>query len=447
MKLLRKVNESIYIMPTYGIVISSETGLDEETAVEISEGVIQKEMPLLDVKEKMLDFKPYEKSISTQVLISLTNDCNMLCQYCYYSSGGRKNEHLSKSDIDVVVQRLYKNAAILKLGGVNGVIVTVNVIGGGEPTLAWEQIEYLVSSLNRLKSSTKIDYFLSISTNGVLPEYKAQYLAENFHSIQVSFDCVEDIQNIQRPMFDGSPSYDLVEKTINYFDENGAKYGVNSVVSPVYYGRLFDMVDGILSRHKNMRFLKFELCMTDGRASGLSDAKSEAKEFLSNFLNIKEHFADRGTNIVSSYFSIYPRSAYCPYNLVAGSCIDANGNLLPCPKDIDVSKYSAGNIRDTKSHLNNGRHLYDEWYKPMLNCCSDCFAYYYCGSGCPLDIKRNSDGTYVKEDCNDLCALKKHFYHDIIQRIACSDSPKWVETRILDDYSTPSIKVMSYREK
>ena len=214
MKTLFKVNENTYIMPTYGIAILSEKAdLDDEITVDISEKIIQNEKSFIEMKDSMFDFKPYKKAFNTSISMSLTNDCNMFCKYCYYSSGGQKNEHLSKSDIETIVQQLYKNAAISKLSGLSDVTVNVLVTGGGEPTLAWDKVEYLINALNKYKSTTNIDYFLHITTNGVFSQQKAHYLSENFHNIQISFDCIEDIQNAQRPMFDGSASYGHVKKT------------------------------------------------------------------------------------------------------------------------------------------------------------------------------------------------------------------------------------------
>jgi len=177
-KILYRVNENIFIMPTYGIALSSSLNyLSEEAVINISNKIIESETPLLATKDNMLEFKSYKRAFNVDAILSLTNDCNMFCQYCYYSSGGYKNEYLSPSDIDIIVRKLYKNAVISKLSGVNNIFVTVLVCGGGEPTLAWSQIIHLVEALKKLKQSTGIDYRLSISTNGVFSRQKASFLA------------------------------------------------------------------------------------------------------------------------------------------------------------------------------------------------------------------------------------------------------------------------------
>ena len=434
-------------MPSYGVAISSQkTELSDVAAKEISEKIIKNEKPLIEMHDNTHDFKPYKQDFRTDVEISLTNDCNMLCKYCYCSSGGYKNQYLSKSNIETIIQQLYKNAELSKLSGQNETIVKVVVSGGGEPTLAWNQIKHLVNTLNKFKHSTNIDYNLHITTNGVFSDQKAHYLSENFHDIQISFDCAEDIQNVQRPMFDGSPSYDYVKRTLDYFDENEIAYRVNTVVSPEYYARLFDMVKGLLTAHKNIKEVHVAMCSFGGRATSILDIKKNAGTFINNYLKVKKYFANHKVQITCSSISLKPRPHYCEHILRTGSYIDANGYIVPCPQKIDIETYGIGNINYPKLYTVNEKAFYNEWYKPMLACCNDCLAYYYCGGGCPVDMKRHPDGSYVKNESYILCSLKRNLFAGIIQQIVDGNPPRWVVAQPLRHYSSSSIKVVSYRE-
>jgi len=207
------------------------------------------------------------------------------------------------------------------------------------------------------------------------------------------------------------------------------------------------MVDGFLNKYVNTEMIKLEMCMSDGRASSFNETKNESFKFFVNYLNVKEYYTNNKTKIMSSHLPFYPRITYCGYFMNSGSCIDANGNLMSCPKKFDVNKYAAGNIRDEKININNEIRFYNEWYEPMLKCCGDCFAYYYCGSGCPTEIARNSDGSYKNDDCRRLCDLKKYFYSKIVNQIINGDPPKWIDVKPLINYSSPEVNVVSFREK
>ena len=207
------------------------------------------------------------------------------------------------------------------------------------------------------------------------------------------------------------------------------------------------MIEELLEKHKNLKEVRVGMCLPDGRASNFTDIRSKAEVFVDNYLKAKEGFIKYNVRISSSHLSLNPRPYYCGYVFNSGSCIDANGHILPCTQKIRVEKYGIGSVGDINVNINNERLFYDEWYEPMLKCCSSCFAYYYCSGGCPVDMKRHSDGSYQDDECYSLCALTKHFFSNIIQRIVKDDPPKWIATQPLHNYSSSSITVVSYREK
>ena len=114
----------------------------------------------------------------TYARISLTDRCNLRCQYCMPESGIQKKEHediLSFEDMEKIADTLIDL-------GINKIRIT-----GGEPLVRKGAVEFL-ATLGKKEAIKK----LSLTTNGtMLKEYaKALYLA-GVNSINVSLDTLD----------------------------------------------------------------------------------------------------------------------------------------------------------------------------------------------------------------------------------------------------------------
>jgi len=145
-----------------------------------------------------------------------TSRCNFLCPYCY-QKGIDKQKDLSIAEIDSFID-FFCNYII------RNNIKTLNfVLHGGEPTINWESIEYILPKVFELCKKNEIDFFTQIVTNGYsLSLDKVQFLAHfNLRRIQVTLDGDREHHDKRRIFFDGSGTYDVIVNNIKSILDNG----------------------------------------------------------------------------------------------------------------------------------------------------------------------------------------------------------------------------------
>lgn len=181
----------------------------------------------------------------TSVTLFLTTACNLRCTYCYASTGEHPVEALDAAtalrSIDIVV----KNAVDTQAGEIG-----IAFHGGGEPSVAWA---VLTGSLEYAHTATEkhgLGVFASITTNAVLSEPKARWLAQNLDFATVSCDGLPEVQNRNRLTVLGSGSSAQVERTLSVFDDTAFHYGLRLTVTAADIGSLPASIDYLCSAHK-----------------------------------------------------------------------------------------------------------------------------------------------------------------------------------------------------
>lgn len=98
--------------------------------------------------------KPVVKGSGVNV-IYFTNKCNLACTYCYEDLANRPPQILSQEDIrnavDAIIEREDPNSQ------------TLIVLFGGEPTLEWENVCYLMEYAYSKKTNIRFN----MTTNGI----------------------------------------------------------------------------------------------------------------------------------------------------------------------------------------------------------------------------------------------------------------------------------------
>ena len=143
------------------------------------------------------------------------DSCNLACSYCFAATlrGGKFDKDKCISGVKIILEKYTT-------------IKYLSFFGNGEPTLYLDVIKDVVKSTSNMVK----EYFLT--TNGVFgsrTEEIVKFLVENNFYIQLSFDGIRNIQDLQRPLASGGSSYKYIINTINEFK----KYGdINKYVYP-----------------------------------------------------------------------------------------------------------------------------------------------------------------------------------------------------------------------
>ena len=160
------------------------------------------------------------------VTLTLTNQCNLACSYCYEKS---KNEKAMSFETAVAILESELNSddpcSFLQIE-----------LFGGEPFLEFNKIRRIVSYLR--SHHFKKEYLLTITTNGTLVHGEIQdWLVANkdIVSCGLSLDGTRDMHNINR-----SGSFDKID--LDFFSKNYSDRPIKMTVSKQTLGSLCEGV-------------------------------------------------------------------------------------------------------------------------------------------------------------------------------------------------------------
>lgn len=147
----------------------------------------------------------------------LTKNCNLKCPYCFVEKENIfMSEEIMKKSVEFLVNGAIKN---------NDKTVSIGFFGG-EPTLAINQMDYIVdytlAYLDKIKLERNIKILpnFNITTNGMIFDDKFEklllkiYKIQGFCGVQLSYDGPPEIETQNRPSKSGETSGNLMEKNI-----------------------------------------------------------------------------------------------------------------------------------------------------------------------------------------------------------------------------------------
>jgi len=189
---------------------------------------------IISIKENEAEIKYlFENAGIKQIILDLTNRCNMRCKYCGYSGKYKyerphQNKNMSKEYAVKAVDYFLKHSSKKEQAAVT--------FYGGEPLLEFDLFKYIVEYVK----SYKRNYVFSLTTNGtLLNEEISKFLIHNDILIDVSFDGPKFIHDKNRVMISGKGSYDLIIKNLKQVkkldpDYFFSKITYRSVITPPY---------------------------------------------------------------------------------------------------------------------------------------------------------------------------------------------------------------------
>lgn len=310
-----------------------------------------------------------------RLVVILSQICNLACTYCY-AQEARSKEVLSKDKLKIAYDAALADENKSK---------HFSFIGGGEPFVTWEIIEWSVNYINRHKSNDdKVSF--SITTNTTLfNERTIQFCKENKIHIGVSFEIIKAIQDNQRPFYKlNASTFDVIHKNIGLLIENGISFGIRSTITKLNVALMPDMVNFVADNYPNHKKLHFEQ-VTDENQNNTDFYK----EFIEYFFKAREIGKKRGievyNSISNSVFRI--RERFCN----GETCITPTGSIVAChrissEKDKYYGIFNYGQIDTNSLSLDMSKYqtYLDFAYKKMPEC-EGCYAYWHCAGICPME--------------------------------------------------------------
>lgn len=321
------------------------------------------------------------------IVLNLTTDCNMKCEYCYASAGEGNNEYMTfETSLKIIdeLRRINDNKEIKVL------------FHGGEPLLCFDIIKKIIEHYKRLLVHDKIDYY--IQTNCVLlDEEKIIYLNNNDVKISISIDGDDTKSNKCRILKNDINSIDIIKKSIFLLNKNKVKINVLSVLNKNNYNKIPEIIDFFVEN--NIYDFSFNYFIKGGRGnknSHLSLSNEEVFIATKSIIESEEKYLKKGIklNEKNVYYLlktiITGQKRYMCSNSPCGAGLNIigvtpNGDVFPCDDLSSQPQFCLGNIynKPLDELLNS------EIINYFANCnyeniekCKDCELKKYCGAGC-----------------------------------------------------------------
>lgn len=342
----------------------------------------------------------YIKNDMNYMILQITQNCNLKCDYCVYSGGYKTRKHnkkkmsfdMAKKGIDYLIEHS-RNSSRLVLG-----------FYGGEPLLEFPLIQKCVEYIEARVEDKEIWY--AITTNAtLLNERNIEFMSEHNFNVTLSIDGPKERHDENRK-FVGSErgSYDTIVKNIKFLKERYNKFYKNNL-------RINTVLDTRRSFSEISDFFK-ETEVFKGiniRASVISDDFAECEREISEIYTIESRYeqfkmflaaiGEINQKYVSPLLKDYivelsdlhlgdrkvHRKSMGKRGHHAGPCIpgsdrifmDVDGNFYPCEKVCEISELAKLGQVDTGIDLIQASNMLniEEFTSDK---CHKCWAYDFC---------------------------------------------------------------------
>lgn len=322
--------------------------------------------------------------------------CNFKCQYCY-SAQGRSNSVIDKYKLKQALD------FFIDPGRIEPQTIKMFISGGGEPFLSWDNTKYAISYAHERAKEYGFTLWASIITNGaVVNEEIIDTLKKYKCSVCVSFEILENIQNTLRG------KYEKVASSITTYGEAGIPVMLNSTITPLSVGFMFEMAEEVLAKYPFVRNYTLEPVTDHTQFDSSGSLRDFYRQFGENYKVIKKKYSNSNTSFWFSMDEMLNtiKMRYCPGKL----CLTPNSTFSIChcassPLEERYEKCVYGEINQ------HGVTFDMEKFQFLINLnthhrkeCVDCFARWNCGGECMTRFDQ-----YPKHLMDEVCRFNREW--------------------------------------
>ncbi|WP_423799785.1 anaerobic sulfatase maturase [Neobacillus sp. SAB-20_R2A] len=367
---------------------------------------------------------------------TVSEACNLACDYCYYSGCGGQPGKIDKID-PAILEKFIKEYMVLTNG------VASFAWQGGEPLLAGLDFFKQVVFLQAKYAPKNTIISNSLQTNATLiTEDWARFFKQYNFLIGISLDGPKEINDARRVTGHGKGSFDRVMRGIDYLRKHHVDFNILTVIHQDNVGRAKELME--FYQQEGFSHVQFIPCM-DFRAQEPNKpgqyliTPEQYGQFLCEAFDIwyndgnpnrSVRFFD---NILSAYLhqeaELCIHRQTCPKTLI----LEQNGDAYPCDFYIN-DDYKLGNVGQNSliDILNSPK--YDDFLglKPTLpEKCKSCEFLKLCHGGCPRNRAWSQADETVNPDyfCESYMQVYKHG-HERMERLAESIKLQWLQNHL-----------------
>lgn len=318
---------------------------------------------------------------ATNIMIYVTNNCNLNCPYCFVNKDPRRmNLETAKATVDFLIGQAKKTKNL----GIN--------FFGGEPLLEFELIKKIVDYCEEQGKKHNKNISFGATTNGTLfTQEIIDYFWENDFGILFSFD--GDKEHIIKVK--GEKAYEQMINSIRLLRKKGFRLHARVTACPDDL-RLVDFVKYIFG----VGFEGASICPMSGTQAWNQGETDKA------YMELADYFIEQAKQdnmIEEKYFKkdlLVSLELQKPSQVPCGAGkgllgISVDGKILPCQHPETWEKnHTLGNVFEKKID-EDIRRPFLEYKRDDFIGCKDCIARPHCIGSCP-NVSYDINGNMLK---------------------------------------------------
>jgi uncharacterized protein len=323
------------------------------------------------------------------LVMNLTNQCNLSCQYCYEFGADKVATPEGKPKfMDLATAKASVDFLLAQAEGRRSIHIT---FFGGETLMNFPLLKQVVEYATERAREKECHVDFSLTTNAtLLTPTIIEFLSENRIGVTVSMDGPKEMHDQLRVFSNGKGSYDIIEPKVRALIENHRTRPITARVT---------LTAGVTDVVKIFKHLKHDLGFHEvgfapvttspnqlyaindkGMDSVLDQFHALAKEYLEYALRGEAHGFSNVSDTLAELCQGVNKSHPCGAGLGLMG-VGPSGDIAPCHRFVDSDQHALGHISTgidlQKQHdfLNRG-HI-DSKYD-----CQTCWARPLCAGGC-----------------------------------------------------------------
>lgn len=361
--------------------------LDESEEL-IQELYLARVMVTDDARVEPLQEAPADFPLQTLVM-NLTNQCNLSCQYCYEFGADKVATPEGKPKfMDLETAKASVGFLLEQSGGRRSVHIT---FFGGETLMNFPLLKSVVSYANEKAAARGLSIDFSLTTNAtLLTPAIIEFLSENRIGVTVSMDGPKEMHDKLRVFSNGRGSYDIIEPRVRALIQNHRTRPITARVT---------LTSGVTDVVRIYRHLKDDLGFHEigfapvttspnrlyainepGMDGVLDQFRSLADEWLEYALRGEMHGFSNVSDTLAELVQGVNKSHPCGAALgMVG--VGPSGDIAPCHRFVDSDTHALGHIstgidREKKKDFLSRGHINSKY------ACHTCWARPLCAGGC-----------------------------------------------------------------
>lgn len=321
----------------------------------------------------------------TSVTFSTTQKCTLRCTYCY-AEGGRLDDldlpwDIAKAAIDMIVD----NAIEV------GERPSINFLGEGEATAAWKVFRRCIDYLNAKCEASGTEAFVALSTNGVYPINRTDYLAKHCHSITFSLDGIGKVHDKNRVLPNGKGSFDLVIRNMKALQATGRSFNIRSTADSESLDQMSSFV-AFVGEELDCKTIHIEpvFDVTPLTSLGGTIEHPQGEVFISAFRKARQIAAGYGIDLYYSAADLNVKDSFCGASDGRNFLVTARGIVTSCnevlqPNDPRAELFQYGQWSKTTKSFEIQKERVNrlaDLRTPKMSKCTTCIAKYNCAGDC-----------------------------------------------------------------